>query len=125
MTAINVVRFRVRPGMDEVFLNAHRDRKADRPRLDRGLIVATGDRGYVLVGEWPDAGALAGARGAHDREAQFVSPCARRPGTGTWRHRCGLRQCRAVVEIAPGSITACIVGVTARQAGTGIVSGSK
>ena len=62
MTAINVVRFRVRPGMDEVFLDAHRHGKADWPHLNRGLIVATGERGYVLVGEWPDAAALAGAR---------------------------------------------------------------
>ncbi len=62
MTAINVVRFRVRPGMDEVFLDAHRHGKADWPRLNRGLMVATGQRSYLLVGEWPDAAALAAAR---------------------------------------------------------------
>jgi len=63
MAAINVVRFRVRPGMDRVFLDAHRDGKAQWPGLHRGLVVATGDRGYVLVGEWPDLAALANARG--------------------------------------------------------------
>jgi hypothetical protein len=62
MSAINVVRFRVRPGMDEVFLDAHRGGKADWPGLSRGLIVATGERGYVLIGEWPDLRALADAR---------------------------------------------------------------
>jgi hypothetical protein len=63
MSAINVVRFRVRPGMDQVFLDAHRQGKADWPGLNRGLIVAAGDRSFVLVGEWPDMAALGDARG--------------------------------------------------------------
>lgn len=62
MTAINVVRFRVRPGMDEVFLDAHRHGKAAWPGLLRGLIVKIGERNYVLVGEWPDMNAIANAR---------------------------------------------------------------
>jgi hypothetical protein len=62
MSVINVVRFRVRPGMDAAFLDAHRDGKADWPGLSRGLIVATGERSYVLIGEWPDTHALADAR---------------------------------------------------------------
>lgn len=62
MTAINVVRFRVRPGMARAFLDAHRDGKAQWPGLSRGLIVATGERSYVLIGEWPDMYALADAR---------------------------------------------------------------
>ncbi len=62
MPAINVVRFRVQPGMDQVFLDAHRNGKAGWPGLNRGLIVAAGPRSYVLVGEWPDMAALAGAR---------------------------------------------------------------
>jgi hypothetical protein len=64
VSAINVVRFRVRPGMDEVFLAAHRDGRAAWPKLSRGVIVATGPTSYVLVGEWPDASALADARPA-------------------------------------------------------------
>ena len=62
MSAINVVRFRVRPGMDKVFLDAHRDGKAGWPGLSRGLIVATGERSYVLIAEWPHLHALADAR---------------------------------------------------------------
>jgi hypothetical protein len=62
MTAINVVRFRVRPGMDQAFLDAHRNGKAAWPGLSRGHIVDTGARTYVLIGEWPDPTALAGAR---------------------------------------------------------------
>ena len=41
MTAFNVVRFRVKPGMDEVFLAAHRDSKAAWPGLIRGSMVST------------------------------------------------------------------------------------
>ncbi len=62
MTTFNVVRFRVKPGMDQVFLDAHRDGKAAWPGLTRGFIINTGERTYVLVGEWPDATALTGAR---------------------------------------------------------------
>ncbi len=62
MTAFNVVRFRVKPGMDQVFLDAHRDGKAAWPGLARGCIIDLGERNYVLVGEWPDMTALAGAR---------------------------------------------------------------
>jgi hypothetical protein len=62
MTALNVVRFRVKPGMEGAFLDAHRDGKAAWPGLTRGLIIKTGDQHYVLVGEWPDRTALAGAR---------------------------------------------------------------
>lgn len=62
MTALNVVRFRTRPGMEQQFLDAHRDGKAAWPGLTRGVIVKTGDQRYVLVGEWPDMTALARAR---------------------------------------------------------------
>ena len=62
MTAFNVVRFRVKPGMDHVFLAAHRDGKAAWPGLIRGSMISTGDGGYVLIGEWPDMAALAEAR---------------------------------------------------------------
>lgn len=62
MTALNVVRFRVKPGMDEAFLDAHRDGKATWPGLSRGVIIDAGERRYVLVGEWPDMTVLAGAR---------------------------------------------------------------
>jgi len=62
MTAINVVRFRIKPGMDQAFLDAHRNGKAAWPGLLRGFIAKVGDRNYVLVGEWPDMNAIAGSR---------------------------------------------------------------
>ena len=63
MTAINVVRFRVKPGMDQTFLDAHRNGKAAWPGLSRGFIAKTGERSYVLVGEWPDMNAITDNRG--------------------------------------------------------------
>lgn len=63
MTAWNVVRFRVREGMDQAFLDAHRDGKAAWPGLIRGCIIKTGEQTYVLIGEWLDISALAAARG--------------------------------------------------------------
>ena len=62
MATINVVRFRVKPGNDQAFLDAHRDGKAAWPGLRRGVIVKTGDRSYCLVGEWSDASSIADAR---------------------------------------------------------------
>jgi hypothetical protein len=62
MTAFNVVRFRVNPGMEQAFLDAHRDGKAAWPGLTRGCIIKTGDRTFVLIGEWPDMAALGDAR---------------------------------------------------------------
>jgi hypothetical protein len=62
MTAINVVRFRVKPGMDETFLDAHRNGKAAWPEMLRGFIARVGERSYILVGEWPDMAAIADGR---------------------------------------------------------------
>ena len=63
MATYNVVRFRVKEGMDQVFLNAHRDGKSAWPGLSRGCIIKTGEQTYMLIGEWPDTTTLAGARG--------------------------------------------------------------
>ena len=62
MSAINIVRFRVKPGMDQEFLDAHRNGKAAWPGLLRGFIAKVGERSYVLVGEWPDVKAIADGR---------------------------------------------------------------
>jgi hypothetical protein len=62
MTAVNVVRFRVKPGMDEAFLDAHRQGNADWPGLRRGFIVKTGEHSYTLVAEWKDMSGITAAR---------------------------------------------------------------
>jgi len=58
MSVFNVVRFRVKPGQETRFLDAHRDGKAKWPGLRHGAIIKTGDRAYCLIGEWVDTNAL-------------------------------------------------------------------
>src|SRR5882757_868981 len=63
MPTFNTVRFRVKVGREQEFLDAHRGGKARWPGLARGVMIKTGDRAYCLIGEWADADALAQARG--------------------------------------------------------------
>lgn len=62
MTAFNAVRFRVKPGRDEEFLEAHRKAEANWPGLTRANIIKTGDHAYCIIGEWSDMDALVAAR---------------------------------------------------------------
>lgn len=62
MTAFNAVRFRVKPGRDEEFLDAHRAIAADWPGLRHANIVKTGEHSYCIIAEWDDMASLAAAR---------------------------------------------------------------
>ena len=62
MTAFNAVRFRVKPGRDQEFLEAHKKLARDWPGLKRVNMIKTGDRNYCIIGEWSDMDALAKAR---------------------------------------------------------------
>jgi hypothetical protein len=62
MAAFNVVRFRVKPGQDDAFLDAHRKISSDWPGLQRVNMIKTGDRSYCLIAEWTGMDALAAAR---------------------------------------------------------------
>jgi quinol monooxygenase YgiN len=62
MTAFNVGRFRVKPGRDQAFLDAHKKIHADWQRLRHVNMVKTGESTYCIVGEWADMDALAKAR---------------------------------------------------------------
>lgn len=62
MTAFNAVRFRVKPGRDQEFLDAHQKIQADWPGLQHANIIKTGERSYCIIAEWSDAAALAAAR---------------------------------------------------------------
>lgn len=64
MTAFNAVRFRVRPGRDKDFLEAHKKIKANWPGLKRANMIQTGDRTYCIIAEWSDMDALTNARPA-------------------------------------------------------------
>ena len=62
MTAFNCVRFRVKPGREQEFIDAHRRVAADWPGLVGANLIKTGDRGYCIIGEWSDMDAIAAAR---------------------------------------------------------------
>jgi hypothetical protein len=60
MTAFNAVRFRVKPGRDQKFIDPHKD--ISWPGLKNAYIIKTGDRTYCVIAEWPDMETLAKAR---------------------------------------------------------------
>ena len=64
MTAFNAVRFRVSPGRDQEFLNAHKNIHEDWPGLVHANIIKTGDRSYCIIAEWTGVDAVARARPA-------------------------------------------------------------
>jgi antibiotic biosynthesis monooxygenase (ABM) superfamily enzyme len=62
MTAFNVVRFKVKPGMEEAFIDAHRSVAGDWPGLRHVNLIRIGDGRYCIIGEFDDMDALAAAR---------------------------------------------------------------
>jgi quinol monooxygenase YgiN len=62
MTAFNSVRFKVKPGGDEEFLEAHRKAERNWPGLRRANLIKTGEQSYCIIGEWDDMDSLAAAR---------------------------------------------------------------
>ena len=64
MTAFNAVRFRVKPGRDQEFLDAHKNVQANWPGLRHVNMIKTGDQTYCIIAEWDDMDSLAKARPA-------------------------------------------------------------
>jgi hypothetical protein len=62
MTAFNVVRFKVKPGREEAFVEGHRRAGMSFKGFLRGSLVKTGERAYCMVGEWDSFDSLAAAR---------------------------------------------------------------
>ena len=62
MTAFNVVRFRVKPGNEQQFIDAHRKVRPGFKGFLGGHLVRTGDQTFCLVGEWRNFKSLAAAR---------------------------------------------------------------
>ena len=62
MSAFNMVRFRVMPGRNEEFIEAHRKAATDWAGLKHANLVQVGERGYCLVAEWDSEKALEEAR---------------------------------------------------------------
>ena len=64
MQVYNVVKFRVKPGAEDAFLDAHRNGQAKWPGLERGFIIKTGEQTFCLIGTWSSQEALVAARPA-------------------------------------------------------------
>ena len=63
MTAYNVVRFRVKPGMEDAFIKAQRDALDDgMPGALDGAMIKTGDRTYCFIGKWNSFDEIIAAR---------------------------------------------------------------
>jgi hypothetical protein len=62
MTAFNAVRFTVKPGRNQDFLDAHERVDRDWQGLRHVNMIQTGDQTYCIIGEWDSMDALAAAR---------------------------------------------------------------
>lgn len=62
MTAFNTVRFKVQPGREQDFLDAHKAVVANWPGLLHANIIKTGDHTFCIIAEWSDMQALGNAR---------------------------------------------------------------
>lgn len=62
MTAFNAVRFKVKPGRDREFLDAHAAVERNWPGLRSANIIKTGESRYCIIAEWDDMESLAAAR---------------------------------------------------------------
>ncbi len=62
MTAFNTVRFKVKPGRDQEFLDAHKNVHDEWPGLRHINMIKTCERSYCLIAEWNDMDSIANAR---------------------------------------------------------------
>ena len=62
MTAFNAVRFKVKPGRDQDFLDAHAKVERNWPGIRHVNIIKTGEQAYCIIGEWDDMDSMAAAR---------------------------------------------------------------
>jgi hypothetical protein len=62
MTAFNVVRFKVKPGREDDFLDAHRDIAKSWSGMRHANIIKTGEGRYCIIAEWESAEALTAGR---------------------------------------------------------------
>lgn len=62
MTAFNAVRFRVKAGRNQDFLDAHELVDREWPGLRHVNMIQTGEQTFCIIGEWDDMDAMAAAR---------------------------------------------------------------
>lgn len=62
MSAFNIVRFRVKTGNEQRFIDAHRKLRPKFKGFLGGQLVKTGDRTFCIVGEWRNFQSIVAAR---------------------------------------------------------------
>ena len=63
MTAMNVVHMRVKPGKEAEFIRIHEEfRAVDMPGSRNFWVVRSGERSFIIIGEWDSLEAMAAAR---------------------------------------------------------------
>lgn len=55
MSGFNVVRFTIKKGMDEKFINENKNFVFDAAGFKRGNMIKTGDQDYCFIAEWDSA----------------------------------------------------------------------
>ena len=61
MTAYNVVRFKVKPGEEQKFIDAHKNAPTIEG-MSEASVIKTGERAYCIIGKWDSMDKLAAAR---------------------------------------------------------------
>lgn len=65
MTVMNVVHMRVKPGKEDEYLRVHKDFDAKAIPGHRNFwLVKTGERSFIVIGEWESQEAMVAARPA-------------------------------------------------------------
>ena len=63
MTVMNVVHMRVKPGQEAEYIRLHKDLDVSSGQGGRNFwLVKTGERSFIVVGEWADMDAMVAAR---------------------------------------------------------------
>ena len=62
MTAFNVVRFKVKPGHEQAFVDLHRKLRLPFKGFLGGHLIKTGDRTFCMVAEWRTFQSIVNAR---------------------------------------------------------------
>src|SRR5262245_29118209 len=62
MTAYNIVRFRVKPGYEQKFIDAHKTARPNFKGFVEGAMVKTGEQTYCFVAKWTNFKRIADAR---------------------------------------------------------------
>ena len=62
MTAFNVVRFRVKPGSEQRFVDLHRKLRPGFKGFLGGSLIKTGEQTFCMIGEWRNFQSIVAAR---------------------------------------------------------------